>query len=113
MCKYTKKIRSSQPAIPYTELSKTQLFPVSIVKEAVRIGLNNVLQQFLHFEYDELSYMIGKKKVVIEFNQTCRTFEMRVFAINYLTNSQKCIYGKNFLNRRSNQCKTFFPIRYA
>ena len=27
-----KKTRGSQPAIPWTELSETQLFPVSIVK---------------------------------------------------------------------------------
>ena len=32
LCKHRKKIRSRQPAIPYTELSKTQLFPgVSLI----------------------------------------------------------------------------------
>ena len=31
LCKHTKKIRTSQTDIPCTELSKTQLFPVSIV----------------------------------------------------------------------------------
>ena len=31
-CKDADKIRSSQPAIPGTELNKTQLFPVIIVK---------------------------------------------------------------------------------
>ena len=36
LCKHTKKIRSSQAAILRTELSDTQLFPVSIVNTITR-----------------------------------------------------------------------------
>ena len=55
-----KKIRSSQPAIPFTELSETQLFPVSIVNK------KSLVSSIIAFElvarnspyYDENSYLV-------------------------------------------------------
>ena len=35
LCKHLENIRSSQPAIPFTELSETQLCPVSIVRKII------------------------------------------------------------------------------
>ena len=39
LCKHMKKVRGSQLAIPCAELSKTQLFPVTIVKFTISFQL--------------------------------------------------------------------------